>query len=193
MRHSKKKFLFVIFVFIISSMVVYGECPHICPECQMWLSSLKTNELGAITEVCVKAKCDLFPWCFELHGQGTLASINDTFPITEPDMDFLILPLTTARVSSGVGQFCVSGPFQISLPLPGIGEALTGRGTVINFTVGSIKFNSCLSKCPCFGVMEIGPCVDLNAVDEHPYHKVILNMRASDPNCDLVCAGYGGI
>ncbi|MGB9774748.1 MAG: hypothetical protein ACPL4I_12135, partial [Bacteroidota bacterium] len=41
--------------------------------------------------------------------------------------------------------------------------------------------------------MEIGPCVDLNAVDEHPYHKVILNMRASDPNCDLVCAGYGGI
>jgi len=177
-------------VTVLSAAISYGDCPCICPDCRIWLYSLERNELGAINKICVEAECDLLPWCFELEGKGTLQNVSGWVPITEEYMDFLTSKSVTASVRDGRGYFCVAGPFQISIPLPGIGT-LAGQGSVINFTIGSVKFSSCLGECPCWR-RGISPWPELTLKEKHVHHRVTIHMRVSDPDCDLVCTGYGG-
>lgn len=189
-RNTQKRLWPMAFMVTVLSVIAYGDCPHGCPDCRMWLYSLESNELGAINKICVEAECDLLPWCFELEGEGSLWNISSSFSITEEDMSFLTGESISASVRDGLGYFCVVGPFQISIPLPGIGT-LIGEGSVINLNIGSVKFSSCLGKCPCWH-RGIQPFLELALGEKDVNHRITIRMHVSDPDCDLVCTGYGG-
>lgn len=144
-------FSFLAVIFFFAEGETLAECSHICPGCQLGLPSFEEDpDLGIITKVCRSAQCDVMPWCFEVIGSGSLSNIHETVHVTNPDEDFLTGPNLTISVTDATATICISGSFEIPIPLTGFGET-AGQASTITIPAGAVKTIPCLGPCPCSG------------------------------------------
>ncbi len=189
--------LFILGLSLIAR-VVLGDCPHICPGCQVGIPYLEEDpELGTITKECASARCDLTPWCFEVKVyantwkpfwmpwkyKGHLV-MEERVEVTESNGTFLTGPYITASVTNGEATVCISRNFEWAIP---IGDA-GGNASVISVTVGGIEPKACLGSCPCSGGSR--PSVTLTKGKTEAHHRIHILVHAWDVDGDLACVGY---
>jgi len=156
-------------------------------------------ELGTVTKLCVQGKCDLLPWCFEIFvvqinsfffiPYGSKTTFWIYFPVETEEVEFLVPRDISASVRNGVATVCVRRGYELAIPLPGVGE-MAGKGSIMKIPVGGLKGRVCMGKCPCEGFLWLPPWVTVDVRPTDNPRRPLVIISASDPNGDIVCAGY---
>lgn len=185
----------------LASMAVVGvlgvlswSCPSFCPGCSS-LTGFHLSEthpvLGPITKLCVRATCDVRPWCFETIVTTWSGPIPwTTFLLSGSESSFLTGPDVDAYVRSGVATVCVRHGYEVVIPLGGAGD-LTGRKGLIMLPVRGLHGQSCMGPCPCDGRW-VRPIVTTVVRPTDDPRRPQVHISAFDLDGDLVCIGHRG-
>lgn len=171
------------------------SCPSTCPTCTSWADLARTKkhpELGTVTMLCVSARCEVWPWCFEAIITTWVGNVPvEAITLVAPRMDFLTGPDVDVYIRDGVATICVRHGYEVAIPLGGQGE-LVGRSGIIKVPLRGLRGQACMGRCPCESQW-LSPVVSISVRKTDNIRRPQMRIRAFDYDGDIICAGYRGL